>query len=162
MGLDIDKVKMFAVDVDGTLTNGLYTVDESGIVSKSFHTRDFYALNRMKQLGFTIVIITSAQDTVIEEKCRPFEFLVYTGVENKAEEMSRILKAHKMKWENLAYIGDAENDLECMSHAAFTGCPLDAIPEVVEGSNYQSVQNGGHAAVYDIMRKYCDYAALDW
>ena len=162
MGLDIDHIKIFVVDVDGTLTNGVYTVDETGIVAKSFHTRDFYALNRMSQLGFRIIIMTSATDSVIEEKCRPFDFLIYTGVNNKADEMNRLLKSMNMRWENVAYIGDAENDLECMSRAAFTACPLDAIPEIVKNSNYQSVNGGGEGAVYDTMRKFCEYAVIEW
>ena len=51
----LKSLKSFAVDVDGSLTDGYYHVSESGIISKSFNTKDFYALHRMKQLGYDIL-----------------------------------------------------------------------------------------------------------
>jgi len=162
MGMDLDLIKVICCDVDGSLTDGTYEINELGIISKIFHTRDFYALNKMMQLGYQVIILTSASDKVIERKCENFDFLLYTGVENKQEEMARILKSMNLKWENLGYIGDAENDLDVMQNAGWTACPLDAIPEVVEFSNYQSVHNGGHGAVYDSLRKFCDYQSIDW
>jgi len=158
----LKSIKVFGVDVDGTLTDGTYHIDEAGHISKSFYTRDFYALNRLSQSGFTVLIITSAKDKVIEAKCAGFDFLLYTGVQKKEEDIGRVLGKMKLKWDNLAFIGDAENDLEVMRLAGFTGCPLDAIPEVVEAANYQSVQSGGRGVVYDFVRKFYSFVGLDW
>jgi len=35
------RIKIVAIDVDGTLTDGKYYISNKGEVSKSFYTRDF-------------------------------------------------------------------------------------------------------------------------
>ena len=163
--LDIEKlkrIKTFFIDVDGTLTDGSYEVSETGLISKSFNTRDFYALHRMYNTGYDIVIITGADDQVIEKKCCGLPFEIITSSITKVKDIERYQKREKIKWEQTAFIGDAENDLEAMSRSYFSACPLDAIPEVTECVDYQSMIEGGRGAVYDIMRKYCKICSIDW
>jgi len=127
------NIKIFLVDVDGTLTDGIYNVDENGKISKNFYTRDFDALRQLSEVGIDIFIITSATDSVIIEKCRrlPFHVEVHIGVIYKKAKMDEILSQYPMaSWENVACIGDAENDIECLKAAAFSGCPSDAIEEI--------------------------------
>lgn len=53
----------------------------------------------------------------------------------------------------IAYIGDDLNDLECMKQVGFSACPADAIPEIRSISNYIAINKGGFGAVREI----CDY-----
>ena len=127
------SIKMFVADCDGVLTDGIYNVDEDGKISKNFYTRDFDALRQLVEAGIDVFIISSASDSVIVRKARHLSFMleVRIGIIYKKLEMDNILKHYPdCSWENVAYIGDAENDIECLKAAGFSGCPSDAIEEL--------------------------------
>jgi len=178
------NIEVVAIDVDGCLTDGIYQISSSGEVSKSFYTRDFYAIEQLLRDGLRVVIITQSHDRVIDQQLRricdhsdfwknnqtgswgalPEEspirkkfismikekiLCVSLAVENKKEFLEFYLETLCLSWENIAYMGDAENDLECIKKAGFSGCPNDAIPSVMDEVMYPSDHKGGRGAVYD-------------
>lgn len=164
--LDLTQIKVWGIDVDGTMTNGEYIVSDSGSVSKSFYSRDFDALSRLVREGFKVVFVTGANDGVLEQKLLSSgargKYDAITGSKNKANDFCQWLTEHHMLWDNAAFIGDAENDLEIMDLCHFTCCPADAIEEIAENSHYCSTKNAGHGAVYDCIRKFFDLREIAW
>ena len=156
---DSDKIKVFAIDVDGTLTNGIYYVSTDGIM-KAFHTLDFYAIEKLCDNGIRVLIITQSDDGIIDEKMaglnsRNWDLL--TGSKNKKEDLQFWLDENEMKWDNIAYIGDADNDLSCIAAADVSACPASAIAAVRAMVSYCSCKNGGEGAVYDIVQLFLSY-----
>ncbi len=154
-------IKIVVIDIDGTLTDGIYQISEDGGITKSFFTRDFYAIEKIMRICRSI-IITQSHDKVIAEQLqrianhskRWYDALkhkhlsVMCEVEDKEKEIESLL-GEGLSWDNVAYIGDAENDIKCMKKAVLSGCPSDAIDEVKEIATYPSVFPGGKGAVYD-------------
>jgi 3-deoxy-D-manno-octulosonate 8-phosphate phosphatase (KDO 8-P phosphatase) len=159
--MSIESLKLIAVDVDGTLTDGNYYVGENGKIHKNFHTRDSYALNQAKNDGFKILIITGATDDIHREKFG-YKYDVISGSRDKLVDLSKYLQANNMTWEDVAYIGDAENDYRCILEAGFPSCPSDAVPEVVEHSAYVANASGGKGAVYEIIRYIYKLRKMPW
>ncbi len=178
--IDFSQIKTVFIDVDNCLTDGKYIISSKGEVSKSFYTKDFYAISRLLELNITVVICTQSSAGVInaqiERICNESndwkkwrknkKLLILTGVEYKILVLMKYYKKYVKNVRNykvyepecdyttyikncVAYFGDAENDLECMKEVCYTGCPLDAIPEVKEESNYISEFSGGNGCVYD-------------
>ena len=161
------EIKIAFFDVDGVLTDGIYQLSEDGSVTKSFYTRDFYGLEQLMRNGITVVIITQSHDEVfirqIERICSNSTFwdscfvngtlIVLSGIDNKKEEIEHFFTEGVVGWDNISYMGDAENDLECIKLARFSGCPTDAIPDVRTIAMYPSDYYGGKGAVHD----FCNY-----
>jgi YrbI family 3-deoxy-D-manno-octulosonate 8-phosphate phosphatase len=157
------EIKVVCFDIDGTLTDGIYQISSSGEVAKSFYTRDFYAIEQLLRAGLMVVIITQSHDTVILEQVKRIyshsdfwlsmaakgKLLIWTAVENKVHEIEKMFRSGAMGWDNIAYMGDAENDLSCISLAGYSGCPADAISSIKRISLHPSDHNGGHGAVHD-------------
>ncbi len=157
------EIEVVCIDIDGTLSDGVYQISDSGTVTKSFNTRDFSAIEQILRAGLMVVIITQSHDTVIQEQLkriyRHSEFwktmgvqgklLLWTAVENKVHEIEKMFRSGTMGWDNIAYIGDAENDYDCIWYAGFSGCPTDAVPYVRDRAMYPSDYKGGHGAVHD-------------
>jgi 3-deoxy-D-manno-octulosonate 8-phosphate phosphatase (KDO 8-P phosphatase) len=157
--MDFDKIKVICLDCDGVLTDNIYQVSSKGEITKSFHTRDFYAIQLAIKSGLKIVIITQSKDDCIFRKFDTFSkdlenhnIIILHQVENKKAAIDMRLEFAKLKWENVAYCGDAENDLECMKLAGITGCPSDAIDEVKKESHFISDKPGGKGAVYNFIK----------
>ena len=162
-----EKIKVVVFDVDGVLSDGKYVVSSDGTISKSFYTRDFYGMEQLFRNDIKVVIISRSKDGVILKKIHDLisnnhvwgeayanmNLNCYQDCRNKRDIINKYLIIQKLDWENVAYMGDAENDFECLKLAAFSGCPSDAIEEVKELVQYPSDYKGGNGAVYD----FCKY-----
>jgi 3-deoxy-D-manno-octulosonate 8-phosphate phosphatase (KDO 8-P phosphatase) len=159
--MSIETVKLIAIDVDGTLTDGNYYINEAGDVYKNFFTRDMYAIDQAAKNGFQIVFLTGSRDRVIYAKVGK-KYPILSGCDNKFVKLSEYIIENKLSWEEVAYIGDAENDYKCIVEAAFSGCPSDAVPEIIEHSVYSSHFSGGKGAVYDVIRYFYRLRRIPW
>lgn len=166
-----NKIKIAFFDVDGCLSDGVYQISEEGSVIKSFYTRDFYGLEQLMRNNILVVILTQSHDEVISQQiqriCDHSDFWkenyyrcnnlqLFTGIDDKRKLVERYFESdfrgEEITWDNIAYFGDAENDLECIKLAGFSGCPTDAIPEVREIAMYPSDYYGGKGAVHDFCK----------
>lgn len=157
---EIDTV---CIDVDGTLTDGVYEISDTGTVTKSFYTRDFYAIEQLLRAGLQVVIITQCHDDCMSEQLKRIyshsdfwlkmaakgKLLLWAGIDHKVHEIEKMFRSGARGWDNIAYIGDAENDFDCIQYAGFSGCPTDAVPYVRDKAMYPSDYRGGHGAVHD-------------
>ena len=163
-------IKICIFDVDGTLTPGTYQVSDKGDFSKTFHTRDFDGLSQLLKNDIRVVIISTSHDDVILKQIERIKkqssmsqlwtkwieeekLIVINKSGNKADRLNPILNSFNLLWKNVAYMGDAEGDIECLELAGLPACPSDAISEVKDMGFYPSDFPGGHGAVYD----FCKY-----
>lgn len=151
----MNNIKLIIFDVDGTLTDGKLYIGESGEALKAFNVKDGYAIvNILPLLNITPVIITGRASKILLARCKELSIThIYQGVKNKLEKLKEICKEFDCAFENVAYIGDDLNDLECMQVCGLKGCPADAMPEVKNICDFVSTRNGGEGAV----REFIDY-----
>lgn len=172
-------IKVCCIDVDSTLTDGIYQISEQevgkGIVVKSFYTKDFYAIEQLLRNDISVFIITQSHDVVISRQIQRIashsklwsdcwadgQLKVMTAIENKKEAIhAEILTKNEWGWHNVAYMGDAENDIECIKKVVLSGCPSDAIEEVRDIATYISDSPGGKGAVYDFCMHILKYREI--
>lgn len=158
------NIKYICIDCDGTLTDGKYTVDEKGKISKQFYTRDFYMIEEALKKGYIVIIATSSIDEVIQKKVTNFKsymnidkkllnnLIVMQG--DKIARMYHYFSVYNISFENIAYIGDAENDIDIMNRKdiGLKGCPVDAIEEIKKRSDVISSFKGGEGAVWEFIK----------
>ena len=78
-------------------------------------------------------------------------FLITGCHGEKKKFLGKFLEEQGIKWDEVAYIGDAENDLACMESCKITGCPNDALCNVQDECNFIALFDGGHGAVHDFI-----------
>lgn len=156
-----NEFEYLIVDCDGTLTDGLYHVCSDGKITKSFNTRDFDAIDRIQKLGIQVIIITKSIDRVVNKKAEGNNIHCLSGINNKVETIEYILKGNS-DWSKVAYIGDAENDIEAMKLAGFSACPSDAIDEAKNEADLVSLYGGGKGAVREIIKHLAMRMGHEW
>lgn len=162
---DLKKIRYLVIDVDGTMTDAGIYYDEHGNELKKFCTKDAAGFFAAHQVGIRIMVLTGrkCQATTRRMQEMKVDFLVQ-NIKNKVEYLERFMRENGISGEELGYLGDDLNDLECMRLAGFTGCPADACEEVKKTADYVSEVKGGYGAVRDIiayllkMRKEWDWA----
>ena len=151
------KIKMLVMDVDGTLTDGCIYMGPQGEAMKAFSCKDGLGLTRiLPELGIIPVIITGRKSGILENRCRELRIQqLHQGVDDKLPLLKNLADSLGIQAEEIAYIGDDLNDLECMQYVGLTGCPNDAVEPIRRICDYVCRQDGGRGAV----REFIDYIA---
>lgn len=147
------KIKMLVMDVDGTLTDGHIYVSAEGEAMKAFHVQDGYAIAHiLPELGIVPVIITGRSSKIVERRAAELKVQhLHQGVGDKLSKLKEVANHLGVCVEQIAYIGDDLNDLECIRYCGYTACPADAVPEVLAAVNYICKRNGGRGAVREFI-----------
>lgn len=152
-------IKYLVMDVDGTLTDGKIYIGPSGEVFKSFSVKDGYAIHSLLRDHCIIpIIITGRNSEIVMKRANELNIKeIYQGVSNKLTVLSSIIEREGQSFENVAYIGDDLNDIECMTAVknagGYVGCPSDAVDEVKRVVSYICISKGGCGAVREFIMK---------
>lgn len=147
------KIKMLVMDVDGTLTDGKIYMSNSGEIMKAFDVKDGYGICKiLPQEGIIPVIITGRQSLIVRNRASELGIeQIFQGVNNKEECLSYVCAENRLDYNEIAYIGDDDNDLTCMKKCGMVGCPCDASDNVKIIADFISEYSGGRGAVRDFI-----------
>lgn len=158
MTMKDNKIKMVVMDVDGTLTDGKIFMGIDGEVIKTFNARDGLRIKQLPKYGIIPVVITGRSSEILVNRMKEHKITEFhQGVSKKVLVLKEILKKYNLKFENVAYIGDDENDYMCMNLCGLKGCPANAAERIKEIADFVSIYNGGDGAV----REFLDYILKD-
>lgn len=145
-------VKMLVMDVDGTLTDGKIYTSATGEYMKAFNVKDGYGIKKLLNYDIVPVILTGRESKIVEMRCKELGIVeVHQNVENKLSILHEIMYKYSLEKEDVAYIGDDENDLECMMYVDTVGCPSDAVDKVKKVANFVSKEMGGNGAIREFI-----------
>ncbi len=148
----LQKIKLFAMDVDGVLTDGGMFYSEAGEVLKKFNTRDGMGIELLRKNGIIPAIITKEKSEIVLKRAEKLKVEeVYIGVEDKLEVVKRLIKKYNLSFELVAYIGDDINDIPLLKKVGLSCCPFDAVDEVKKIANYVCKTKGGEGAVREVV-----------
>lgn len=150
---ELKRIRLFAVDVDGTLTDGAMYYDKDGEVLKRFHTRDGHGLAALRKAGIEIAFISGEDSPIVTARARKLGVTrVLKGIKDKLPVLKSLVSKLGLTRDETAYMGDDVNDLECLGWAGISACPADAVDAARRSSRIACRLPGGHGAV----REFCD------
>ena len=151
------KIKLIAFDVDGVLTDGSIIYDENGKETKMFNAKDGQGIVCVQKAGIITAIITARNNGTVEARAKNLGITeLHQGAKYKLTVLEEILKKHNLTLENVAYMGDDLPDICILERVGLSGCPKDAVEEVLSVCDYISSKNGGRGAI----RELCDFILI--
>lgn len=151
--MELRNIRYIVLDVDGTMTDGGIYYDETGNEFKKFSVRDAAGIWAAQRCGVKIIILTGRECQATTRRMKELKVdFVFQNIKNKRLFFLDFMELHKIKKENVVYIGDDLNDVSIMRISGTVGCPADACEEVKEIADYISKYKGGYGAVRDIIR----------
>lgn len=147
------SIKLLVMDVDGTLTDGRIYIGVQGEVMKAFDVRDGYAIAQiLPQMGITPAIITGRSSAIVAQRAKELKITeLYQGVADKLTKLKEVAAKFAASADEVAYIGDDLNDLDCIRYCGCTACPGDAVPDLLEAVDYVCKHDGGRGAVREFI-----------
>jgi len=142
------KVKLFIMDVDGTLTDGKIYIGPQGEVFKAFNTKDGLGIKRLREKGIIPVIITGRSSEIVVARAKELGIdEIYQGIKDKLAVYRHLVDKYKVNDEEVAFIGDDLNDLPLLNKVGLSFGVADAVEAVRAAVDYVTKQKGGEGAV---------------
>lgn len=145
------KIKLIFTDNDGVLTDTGVYYSERGEELKRFSIRDGMGVERLRKFaGIDTGIISGEMSASLQKRAEKLGITVlYLGIKNKKECMTEVLNKMKVKWNEVAYIGDDYNDLTMIELCGLTASPSDAMTFVKSKVDFVADYPGGNGAFRD-------------
>ncbi|MGQ9819488.1 MAG: KdsC family phosphatase [Candidatus Kapaibacteriales bacterium] len=148
----LKKIKLLAMDVDGTLTNGQVYYSRNGEELKAFSIRDGLGLEILQNNGISTCIITSEASQIISARATRLKIKhVILASKNKKRDLLNLAEEVGIKIDEFAFIGDDLNDISAIEVVGFSACPSNAIKYVREKVDYICKNEGGNGAVREVV-----------
>ena len=104
------KVNTFIFDYDGVLTDGSVILTSSGDALRSANVKDGYAMQLAIKKNYRIAVISGGYSESIKHRLASLNVTdVFLGVDKKIDVYNQYLETHKLKKENVLYMGDRKS-----------------------------------------------------
>jgi 3-deoxy-D-manno-octulosonate 8-phosphate phosphatase (KDO 8-P phosphatase) len=148
----LKRIRLFATDVDGVLTDGGMYYTESGDELKKFNTRDGMGIKLLQRAGFITALITQEETKLVARRGERLTIPeVHQRVFDKLSRLRDIAARYQIELDEVAYMGDDINDLETLQAVGFSATPADGMPPVKKAVHYICRLKGGGGAVREVV-----------
>lgn len=150
----LQKIKAFAFDVDGVLTDGGILATPEGDLLRVFDAKDSFALRMAYMKGYHVGIITGGVSESIKLRFRTCGVKpenIYLGSRAKIEDFNDFCARHNLQHDEVMYFGDDLPDIPVMLACGCGVAPNDAVNEVKAAADYVSSRSGGHGCAREMI-----------
>jgi 3-deoxy-D-manno-octulosonate 8-phosphate phosphatase (KDO 8-P phosphatase) len=148
---DWARIKLFAMDVDGVLTDGTVTVFSNGIEGKSFSILDGLGLRRLLMAGVTVAWISGRPSEATAVRASELEIPhVVQGSRDKREVLEEIARLVGCEAGEVCYMGDDVVDLTALAWAGIAVSLPNATADALAAADFVTRHTGGKGAVREI------------
>ncbi|MBR6163519.1 HAD hydrolase family protein [bacterium] len=124
------KIKIIISDFDGIFTDGSVLVYDNGTTAKRLDYSDIMGIALAYKKGYEVVIISGEKSSAIDFLLKKFPLLkAYQDIRNKKEVVENLLNEKNLTFENVLYLGDDVNDIDCLKSSG--------LKFTVENANYK-------------------------
>jgi 3-deoxy-D-manno-octulosonate 8-phosphate phosphatase (KDO 8-P phosphatase) len=142
------KIKLVAVDIDGTMTDGTLYFSATGELCKGFSVRDGFGIVLLREAGIKTVVITGRTSELVQTRAADLKFdACLQGVKNKALALREICKQFGLEPSEAAMMGDDWPDLPAMAICGLAAAVSNAAEPVKRIAHWTSACAPGHGAV---------------
>jgi 3-deoxy-D-manno-octulosonate 8-phosphate phosphatase (KDO 8-P phosphatase) len=148
-----DHVRLFAMDVDGVLTDGTVEIRSDGTEAKSFSILDGMGLKLLERAGIVTAWISGRPSgaTTVRANELKIPHLVQGRVD-KITALQELAAQLGFAAHQCAYMGDDEIDAPAIAWAGVGIAPHEAMPSALSVADYITQRPAGRGAV----REVCD------
>ena len=148
------RIKLFAMDVDGVLTDGTVLISSDGTEAKRFSILDGLGLARLRDAGFPLAWISGRASGATTARATELKIPhVIQGRPDKLAALTELAAQLGLPLSACAYMGDDVIDVPALRAAGLGISVPGAIAEARAAADYVTKREAGLGAV----REVCDH-----
>lgn len=152
------RIRLVAMDVDGTLTDGGLFIGAIGgekVEFKRFDIQDGMGMKLLQHAGVQIWMVTGRAGDASRlraEELKVDEFVIAGGKKlSKLAVFEDLLEKHGIAWDESCFIGDDLIDIPIMRKVALPVAVANAAPDVLATAAFTTSRTGGKGAVREFI-----------
>lgn len=148
------KIRLFAMDVDGVLTEGSIILLASGEEIKFWNVKDRIGFFMLKKFGktFRVAWITGRKSRQVADRAKEVGVVrLHQRCEDKGAALESTMAELKIKDDETLFIGDDLIDLPALRRAGLAVCPSDAHPSVKKVCHWVTRSPGGRGVFREVV-----------
>lgn len=150
----ISKIKAFAFDCDGVLTDGKLLMLENGEMLRQYNAKDGHAIVEAIKKGYPLAIISGGSGDAMRVRFNKLGIKhIYISAEDKVKCMEDFCAKCSIEPQDILYVGDDIPDIKVMKKTGLSVAPADASLDVKAIANHVSEFNGGMGCVRDVIEQ---------
>jgi 3-deoxy-D-manno-octulosonate 8-phosphate phosphatase (KDO 8-P phosphatase) len=148
---DWSRIRLFATDVDGALTDGTIVISSDGSESKAFHVLDGMGMGRLLKAGVVVAWVSGRLSgaTAVRAAELKIPHLVQ-GRTDKLAAVQELAQQLGFSAREVCYFGDDDIDAGAIAWAGVGAAPRSAMPAALKVARYVPTRAAGHGAVREI------------
>ena len=156
------NIKLFLMDVDGTLTDGGVCLISSTAAEgsepvtvlemKVFDAHDGQGLSLAHTMGIQTGFITGRRSPAVRKRAEELSVtFVYLGQASKTEAFEECVRKAGVTEKEVAYLGDDLPDIPLAKRAGLAVCVADGAPELKAICHYTTRRRAGKGAAREVV-----------
>lgn len=141
------NIHMVAFDFDGVFTDNSVLTLSNGEEAVRCSKSDSLGLKMLKKANIPVVVISTEENISVKMRCDKLGIPCYLGIEDKLPVLKKIAREKGLNLENIAYMGNDFNDLDCIQEVGLSFAPCDAVSAVRAKTDIVTTYKGGSGAV---------------
>lgn len=147
----LDEIRLFAIDVDGVLTNGGLFYGSEGITQR-FNSSDGAGIIELRRRDFPVALISFRDFPATRRRAHDLNIkLLCLGSSDKASALRKLCGLLLIDISEALFMGDGLMDLPAIRIAGVGACPANAHPSVKTECDIVTSRSGGEGAVREIV-----------
>jgi N-acylneuraminate cytidylyltransferase len=152
------KIKLFATDCDGCLTDGGMYYSESGDELKKFNTLDGMGFVLLREAGIKTAIITGENTQIVRRRADKLKIdSLHMGVSDKLKVLKEISEEMNITLDEIAYMGDDINDVDVLNQVGLGFSVPNATAKAKDAADVIVSVKGGDGAVREAIEYILKY-----
>lgn len=144
----LQKIKLFAMDVDGILSDGRIIYNSYDVETKAFYVQDGVGLKGLADSGIILAIITGRSSPMVERRAKELGIHhVIQGKDDKFTQLDKLAVSLGLEMNECAYMGDDLPDLKAIKTAGVGISVPNGCDEVRQVADFVTTKYGGMGAV---------------
>ena len=144
-------VRLFAMDVDGVLTDGRVAISSDGTEAKQFSILDGFGLVRLARAGVHIAWISGRASGSTTARATELKIQhVLQGRVDKGVALKELAEQLGLSAEKCAYIGDDTIDVSAIAWAGIGIAVPNGMPSAQKAARLTTRRSGGFGAVREV------------
>ena len=138
-------------DFDGVFTNNKVYLSQDGIESVRCDRSDGWGIGKLQKLNIKLAVMSSEANPVVLKRCQKLDLECYNNLKSsKYDCLMDWCKKNTILPKNIIFIGNDENDIECLKVVGCGVVPADANTCTIPHAKIVLKHNGGDGAVREI------------
>jgi 3-deoxy-D-manno-octulosonate 8-phosphate phosphatase (KDO 8-P phosphatase) len=151
------RIRLFAMDVDGILTDGTVRIASDGTESKVFSILDGMGIVRLNKAGIAVAWISGRPSEASTNRATELKVPhLIQGRTDKITALQELAERLKLQPEACVYMGDDDIDAAAMKWAGIGVTVPDAMPSAIAAADLITSRAAGRGAVREI----CEHILL--